>query len=355
MSIRRVGALLGKEFIYGPKSFMFFWAFGFPLLLSALVSLIFGSLFSDRAKLGIADLDRSPIVAMAEELPSLNVSEYAAVERLRRDMERGAVDVGVVVPEGFTESAEQGEAARITSYVWGESLAKDRAVINAALVGLFRDLSGRQAPVAIESVSLGEETTLPWSDRLLPFIVLIGVFFGGIVLPASSLIEEKDKRTLAATVLTPATVGDVFLSKGIVGIVLSLIMGILVLLINQAFGLHPGLLVLVMALGGIMAVSLGLILGAFVRDISTLFSIWKLGGILLFGPAIVYMFPAIPQWVGKIFPTYYLTQPVVSISQQGAGWADVSTNVFILIAIDVVMLALTAVLVSRARERQLAL
>ena len=196
---------------------------------------------------------------------------------------------------------------------------------------------------------------MPWNDRLLPFIVLICVFFGGIVLTASSLIDEKEKRTFVAVSVTPATISDIFVSKGILGAVLSFTVGILTLLINQAFGAHPGLLVLLLALGSVMAVSIGLILGALVKDLTTLLSIWKLGGILLFGPAIVYMFPGIPQWVGKIFPTYYLTQPIVSISQFGAGWTEISTNTFILMAIDVVMLGLVVFFVSRAKERQLSL
>jgi ABC-2 type transport system permease protein len=283
------------------------------------------------------------------------VKEYASASTLRRDVERGALDVGIVVPEDFDESLSGADTPEITSYVWGESLAKDRTIVNSVLSGLVRDLMGEETPVDIEAVALGEEKSLPWNDRLLPFIVLICVFFGGIVLTASSIIDEKEKRTFVAVSVTPTTISDIFVSKGILGLILSLTVGILTLLINQAFGAHPDLLVLLLALGSVMAVCIGLILGALVKDLTTLLSIWKLGGILLFGPAIVYMFPGIPQWIGKIFPTFYLTQPIVSISQFGAGWAEISTNTFILMAIDVVMVGLVIFFVGRARERQLSL
>ena len=354
MSIRRVGVLLAKEFGYGPKSFMFSWSLGFPIIITVLFTLIFGS-FSAKPKLGIVDLGRSQITVLASEAPSVRLKEYPTASRLKRDVERGALDVGVVVPENFDETLAGPEKPELTSYVWGESLAKDRAIVNSALAGLVREIKGQDTPVDIEAVALGEEKSLPWNDRLLPFIVLMCVFFGGIVLTASSLIDEKEKKTFVAVAVTPATISDIFVSKGILGVLLSLTVGILTLVINQAFGTHPGLLVMLMALGSIMAVSLGLILGAVVKDLTTLLSIWKLGGILLFGPAVVYMFPGIPQWIGKIFPTYYLTQPIVSISQRGAGWAEISANTFILIAIDVVMLGLVVFFVSRARERQLSL
>ncbi len=109
-------------------------------------------------------------------------------------------------------------------------------------------------------------------------------------------------------------------------------------------------MLLVLALGAIMAVELGLFLGALIRDVTTLFTVWKLGAILLFGPAIVYMFPQIPEWVGKVFPTYYLIQPIVEMSQQGGSWPDISTNVFILIVVDMFLASVVMVALKRSKQ-----
>ena len=95
-----------------------------------------------------------------------------------------------------------------------------------------------------------------------------------------------------------------------------------------------------MALGSIMAVEIGMIMGALLKDVSTMFAIWKSAGILLFGPAVIYMFPQIPEWIGRIFPTYYMLEPIMAISQRGAGWSEISLNIFILIGIDVVIFGL---------------
>ena len=164
------------------------------------------------------------------------------------------------------------------------------------------------------------------------------------------IINEKEKKTLEALVITPASLGDIFIAKGLLGVILSLLMGIVVLLINQAFGIQPLLLVTVLALGAIMAAEAGLICGALLKDITTLFAAWKLGGILLFGPAIIYMFPKIPQWIGRIFPTYYMLQPIIEISQQGSGWSKIATNVFILIALDIVMIAVLMLTLKRVKQ-----
>jgi ABC-2 type transport system permease protein len=70
---------------------------------------------------------------------------------------------------------------------------------------------------------------------------------------------------------------------------------------------------------------------------NTLFAFWKFGGLLLFGPAFIYVFPQIPAWIGYIFPTYYVIRPVTELTVMGANFGSVALYVGILIAIVVVM------------------
>ena len=337
MSLRRVGILLVKEFLKGPKSFMI-WAIAAPLVISLVVSLVFGTMFSEKPKLGIVDEGSSQLVTMSRELTSVVTEEYDTVSEIKQAVESGAVDMGIVLPEGFDGFVMQGDETEITASIWGESLATQRTILLVTIFNLLREMAGQEAPVEIESVTLGDDIGIPWNDRLLPLIVLITVFIGGIFLPSTSVINEKAKRTIEALVVTPLTMGEVFLAKGLLGIILSLFMGIVILILNQAFGAEPALMVLLLMLAAIMAAEIGLILGALLRDITSLFTVWKLGGILLFAPAFIYLFPQIPQWIGRIFPTYYIIQPIVEISQRGGGWPEIATSVFILIALDLILI-----------------
>ncbi len=350
MNLKRVGILLGKELWQGPKNFIFVWALVMPIILSLVVSLIFGTLFSAKPRLGVVDEGGSQLVTMAEQLPSVITKEYGSVAEIKQAVEGGAVDVGMVLPVDFDSSVMQGEETELTTYIWGESLAKNRIILGATIANLVRELTGQEAPVEIKTVILGDEVSIPWNDRLLPFIVLMAVFLGGLLLPAASVIGEKEKKTLEALVITPASVGDVFMAKGLMGIILSLFMGIVILILNQAFGAEPVLLILVLVLGTIMAAELGLLCGALMKDITTLFAVWKLGGILLFGPAIIYMFPQIPQWIGRLFPTYYLLQPIIEISQRGGGWPSIATNVLILVGLDLLLIGVVVLVLRRTRQ-----
>lgn len=340
MRLKRLGVLLGKEFYQGPKSFIFIWVIVAPILISLVVTFAFGNFFSEKSKLGIVDQGSSQLLTMVRELTSITSREYKTPSEVKRAVERGAVDMGVILPQGLDSSVAKGEEVKIQSYIWGRSLAKSRTVLRVTVTDLLRKLAGGKAPINIEAISLGTGETAPWDDRLLPFLVLMAVFFSGALLPASLLIDEKDKKTLRALAVTPATLGDIFLTKGILGVVVSLLMGIVIMLLNQAFAIQPAALIVVLTLAAIMAVEIGLISGALLKDITSLFAIWKLGGILLFAPAFVYLFPQIPQWIGRVIPTYYCIEPIVQISQQGGGWSDIATSIFILIGVNVALAVL---------------
>jgi ABC-2 type transport system permease protein len=342
---------LQKELLHGSKSFFFVIAILAPLTISLVLSLVFGTLFSDKPKLGIADEGDSQLVKLAAAGGSVVTKAFASNSALRDAVRSGAVDMGIVLPRDFDRSISQGEETEISALVWGESLAKNRVILGATISDLMIQLSGREAPVEIVTTALGDSESIPWSDRLLPLVVLLTVVMGGSMIPASSLVDERQKRTLTALTTTPVTLEEVFATKALMGVGVSLLMGLVILTINQAFGARPGLLVLVLALGATLAAAFGLLLGTLVKDITALFATFKSIGIFLYAPAFLYFFPDVPEWIGKVFPTYYMVQPVVEISQRGAAWPDVAFEVIVLAGEIVVLLGVVALVARRAKAR----
>jgi len=129
-------------------------------------------------------------------------------------------------------------------------------------------------------------------------------------------------------------------------------MGIAVLILNHAFNAQLGLMILILFLGAIMACCFGLIIGAFIKDTASLFSAIKGLGIILYGPGLVYIFPQIPQWIGKFFPTYYVINPIMEITQKGGSWSTVSLDVFILIGIIAVFCTIVGVIANKTRQQE---
>ncbi|NLE76787.1 MAG: ABC transporter permease [Chloroflexi bacterium] len=355
MSLRRVGVLLGKELRLGLRNVFFIFAVVMPVVITILVSLLFGTIFSGKARVGFVDQGASQVVARAAALTSLDVRTYASPEALRTAAAQGMVDLGMVLPAGFDERIARGETTAVTAYLWGESTLRNRTAAATAFANVSRQVARQEAPVEIVTTTLGDGAIVPWETRLLPFIVLMAVIFGGTLVPAALLVEEKQRRTLRALTTTSASLGEVFASKGLLGILLSVVMSVVTLWLNRAWGGQPALLLLTLTLGAVMAAAIGLLLGAFLRDMTGLMTAAKAGGILLYAPALVYLFPELPQWIGRLFPTYYLIGPVMEIIQEGGTWASVAPELAVLAALDVALLALAALVVRRAPQAEGAL
>jgi ABC-2 type transport system permease protein len=337
MKLTRIRTLVRNEVFHGPKDLVLVMSVVMPVLLALFFNLAFGNIFSDRAVLGIYDEGESGLVALLDESNSINVKNYESESALIEAATNGSIDMGMVLAANMDDLILSGNAD-IKAYTWGESLSKHRVIIATALSDAIHELSGAILPVNIETVALGDVSDTSWNDRLLPLVVLVALFFGGMMIPASSLINEKNKHTLEAINITPATIGEIFTAKGTVGAILAVFMGVLTLAISGQFHSSFLSLILVMFLGALMAAQLGLIAGAYIKDMNTLFALWKFGGLLLMGPAIIYMFPQIPQWIGYIFPTYYVIKPVVDLSINGLGLSSIIPELVILIAIVAVIM-----------------
>lgn len=350
MNLRRIGVLLRKELIRGPGNFLFVFAIVVPLVLSLVVSLLFGTLFAGKPRLGFADDGNSQLITLAQDVESFVVREYDSAETLRDAVSTGAIDVGINLPANFDTQVKANEPVELASYVWGQSLLKNRAVVGFGVAALIRDLAGSEAPVEIVQRVIGDAATVSWQSRLLPFLVLMTVVLGGTMVPATSLVNEKQKRTLGALTITPTTLADVLTAKGSMGALLSIVMAIIILVINQAFGAQPLLLVGALALSAAMAAAIGVLFGVLVKDINTLFAVVKGTGILLYAPVIVYLFPSLPQWIGQIFPTYYMIAPIVEIAQNGGTFSDVAPDLAILTALTAGLIGIIALIVRRVDQ-----
>ena len=125
-------------------------------------------------------------------------------------------------------------------------------------------------------------------------------------------------------------------------------MATIILLLNRAFSGNIPLLLFVIGLSGLLSSAIGIIMGSFSKDMDSFMGLIKAIGILLYAPGILELFPNIPAWIGRVFPTYYIMNPLLEITQNGAGFGDIAADVAILAAL--VGLALFGV--SRMMDRQ---
>ena len=349
MNLRRISVLIGKEFTHGPKNLIFNFAIVIPVAFSLFLSLMAGSLFSGRARLGLVDDGSSALASRLLALDYVVVSSYTTAAELEEDVARGALDMGLVLPDGFDQYLREKEKAAFDVYTWGESLVRHRTQLGALLVREVIALSGHQIPVTVNTVLLGDEASVPWEVRLFPMVVIMTVILGGTMVPATFIVDEKQKRTLQALTVTPVTMGEVLAAKGAAGVIISMVVGSVILTINQAWGGQPGLLLVLLFLSAVLAAAMGVILGMLVNDITTLFTAFKSVGILLYAPAFLYLFPQVPDWVMRLFPSYYMLGPIVEISLNHAGWGDLWLEIVILLGLIAVAVVAARLIIAKGK------
>lgn len=350
MSLRRTAVLFWKELSKGSRSFIIILAVVVPVVLSLLLNLVFGDLFAGRATLGIVDQGSSRVPEIARTMGSLSVRQYDSTDELRQAVARGAAEMGMVLPAGFDRQIASGETVEVIGFLWGESGLDSRAVLGTAILSIFREVAGYQPPVEVVTTTLGDAQTLPWEDRMLPLIVLLAMMLGGMMVPAGSLTQERQDRTLSALTITPVTLGEVLTTKALLGVLVASLMAVFTLAINRALGGQAFPLILALVLGSILAAEFGLLIGLLAKDVNSMMGTIKAIGIVLYAPALVLMFPEIPQWVGRLFPTYYIVGPVIEITQRGAGLSEVLPDLAILTLLIAAMIAITAVIARRKAQ-----
>jgi len=354
MSLRLSWVVLSRELRLSPRSPLVFFAIAMPLLITFLVSSVFGSLFDVSPKLGIVDLGDSAITTAAIERDDIDAVVVLDEDTLHAQVENHDIDAGLVLPRGFDAAIVAGEQPDLQFFVAGESLASSRVVLSVTTLDLVRGIDGSVSPVTVVVIPVGDQDYVPIGDRLLPTMVIYAVMVAALFLPAASLVDEREKRTLDALLVTPATMSDVLVGKGAFATVLATIMGFVTLALNGALAGQPGTMVIILLVGSVMLALMGLALGLWAKDVTSMYTAIKGGGILIYLPVIFVLFPGLPQWIPKLVPTYYFLQPIYDVAIHGDTFVDVLPELLIAAAICIALVPMV-LWVARRSERKLAI
>ena len=351
MKLTRAWEIMRKELLSGIRSPYFILAIAAPFLITIGVRGLLGGLFEPEPRLGIVDEGNSDTTTGARALEGIEVLLVDSADELRRQIEANDLDGGLVLPAGFDTAIRAGDQPELRFYLGGESLASNRVIIAITTLDLVRAVAGEATPVLVEVITLGEET-LDLMTRLLALIVMMVVALAGVIVTATAVLQEKTQKTLSAMLVSPCTMSEVLLGKGALGFALALVVGVATLALNQALGGQPIALLLTVALGALMMAEVGLILGCWAKDANTLFTAWKTGGIVLFFPALFFIWPSLPQWIAYLGPTHYFLKPTFEIAVSGATLGDVWLELAAGLGICIALLPLVAKM-GRRVERKL--
>lgn len=355
MSVRRILIIMRKSL--SPRNPYIIFALLGPFLYAAIFQFIFG-LVNTQPKVAVYEGGNQVIVQELEATDSVDLVVVDSADDVVKMVKDKKVDVGAVFAADTAEKLQAGERISVDLYVNGESLAKNRAIAAAAITGAVRNVSPEVPQITIEQVKLGEEKALSFMEMLLPLFVILIIVLGAYLLPASFIVNEKEKRTITALLVSPATLTEILSAFGLVGMIVSLVMGMILLLLTVGLS-SPLLLLVIFVLGSLLGAEWGLILGLASKDQTSLVAYMKALNLFILAPAIFFIFPNWPQWIAKLFPTYYIANPIFRITIYGEGWSELGWQILALAGFVVLFSIPILVFVLRegrsARTRLLAL
>ncbi|MEW5868391.1 MAG: ABC transporter permease [Chloroflexota bacterium] len=215
----------------------------------------------------IYDAGDSALVALLENSPAVEVYTYTSEKKMKRVLTDGDFpELGLVIPAGFDQALEAGEAApELQGYVVNWVSQADAWQLRDQVQAEITRLLGQPA-----SVRLGDPVPLqPDSDGLGNWAAL-SIIFVGIMIGASFVphlfLEEKQSRTLDALLVSPAGAAHVVAAKAITGLVYGLLGAGVGLAFYASLIVHWGLALLTILLVLLFAISLGLSLGVVIEN-----------------------------------------------------------------------------------------
>ena len=196
------------------------------------------------------------------------------------------------------------------------------------------NLLGYQLPIETEEIVIGPDMLgqqIPLRDKIrLLFLIIIPLV--EIYALSNLLVDEIQRKTVMALLVTPVSVLDFMSAKAITGILLafseSLFAALLLKILNLDV-LFP--LIVFLFLGSVLATGVSFIIGAFSRDFVAA-AMWGMPFLLiLIIPALPLIFPAaFSPWL-KAIPTYYMIEALDGIVNYNISFSQYISQVVYLI------------------------
>jgi len=290
-----------------------------------------------------------------------NVSSTADIKDM---VQRGSLEGGIVIPSNFSQSIMTGQQGTLI-IISDESNPQISATIQAALKGVFDAMGTALAQQNVQPLNATNSLAVvkPYTvqtqgvvsgnpsyfDFIAPGIMAMTVMMSVMTGLPVAISQEKEIGTMDGMMVAPINRLSILLGKTAAQTARGLIQGLIILaLAIGIFGVAiQGNIILVFALlllGVFSFVGLGIVITSFTKDQETaqmlmmtlMFPMMFLSGV--FFP--IQQMPWYMQDISKVLPLTYAADALRKVMVLGAGIPQISTELIILIAFGIVMIAI---------------
>lgn len=337
-----------------------FWLFLFPVLLMVILGFVFGSSGEMKLRIGIVDLDGSPVsqgIVGFFTADDSRIQEGLVVETGSEEEERAAIKDGdrngiIIIPEGFGTKVMSGEPADVTIII-NESEVSTAQITSSTLNGIMgeigREIQRRmnaEAPdeASGEVIVVNEEAAqdvddFEYIDFMVPGILAMVLMFGGMAGYSLEIASYREKGILRRIKVSPLSL-SAFLSAGITSVLLfTLAQAALLIAIGiLAFGMKVSgnylyILVLVI-IGALSFLALGFLIASLTRNMrSAGLASQAIAMPMMFLSGIFFPVQFVPtplKVIARCLPLYYLGDALREVMINSASLLDVWVDILVL-------------------------
>ncbi|MGQ9555214.1 MAG: ABC transporter permease [Anaerolineae bacterium] len=345
MNWRAIWAIARKDIVDAVKNMYILFGLVLPIGLSFLMRLAFPVGGEERIlTVAVYDPGGSRFVAGLQVLPEVQLLTVASAEELPEVVKVKATG-GLAVPVGFDEAVQAGHQPELTVYVnsrrGGGELAAFGSLVQQQVWALVeQEMPARIVRIPVASgPGIGDDFRL---DRyLLVLLVVMALAMTGTFVVPMLLVEEKERHTLEALLVSPAGPPEVAVGKAIVGLVYSTLVAAVLVALNRGWEGDWPVTELALLLGALFLVLVGLLMGGFFHSVTQV-NTWS---------SIVMLITMLPSWLTvvqipvplevlfRLIPTHYLAQAMGLALAGDASPARVWGNLAVLLASTVIAFA----------------
>ncbi len=321
-----------------------------PVLLALAMPLLNASTDNMTAQIVVYDEgDNSGFIDHLRSISYYNVTTVDSAEALNGSVTKGIAVAGLTLPMGFSDDIKKGTRPNLSILV---NPSKTKAVV---FMQSYRDVimaySGQEFPanVTMETTEKGGTASL-LRTMLLPMVILISVVLLGTSILPYTLTTEKEKKTLDAILVSPASEKDVIYGKMLFGLCLTMAITLLVLLLNGGFTGNIPVMLFYILLGSTACVGIGLLVGSYADNYN---SASVISTVIMLPLMLLPIFGSISEDVGtiaKIVPTTYMYNGIVDALSGNGTLQGTLVGLLALVVFNVVVYALAVYMVKKRRN-----
>jgi ABC-2 type transport system permease protein len=336
MNWRIVWAIARKDIVDAIKNMYILFALVLPVGMSLLLGVVFPSEQEILTMtVAVYDPGGSRLVSVLRELPETQVRDVASAEELAEVVRKDATG-GLIVPAGFDAAVSAGQQPDLTVYLNRRRGGGELAVFQRMVEQQVWAMVGQSYPVKISWMDVENPAGIQkpggfqLQDYMLVIFLVMGLAMVGTFMVPTLLVEEKEKHTLDALLISPARPAEVMAGKALTGLVYCLLISGLLIVLNRGWTGNWPMTLVALVVGSLFVVAVGLLMGGLFHTTNQV-NTWS---------SIVMLALMIPSWSGifgnppiveqlfDLVPTHYMAN-VLQLSLAGEAslgrvWMDLA-------------------------------